>query len=74
MPKKSTDAEAALQKLGQRLRAGMAKQHPAQHLDAVRSAVREQYEQEQQTPRASKPAPDAAKRQERQPPEPDEER
>ena len=72
MPNKSTDPEAALQKLGQRLRAGMAKQHPAQHLDTVRGAVREQYEQEQGAQRGAKPAPDAAK--DRQPPEPEPER
>lgn len=60
MPKKNPDPEAALQKLGQRLRAGFAKEHPAQHLDTVRNAVREQYEQEQWTPRAAKSAPDAA--------------
>ncbi len=74
MPKPNTDPEQALEKLGQRIRAGYAKQNPAQNLESVREAVREQYEQEQQTPRASKPAPDAARKQERQPPEPDAER
>lgn len=72
MPKKTPDPEAALQKLGQRLRAGMAEQHPAQNLEAVRGAVREQYEQE--AARATKPAPDADKDQQRQPPEPEPDR
>jgi hypothetical protein len=74
MPKKPTDAEAALQKLGQRLRAGMAKQHPAPSVETVRGAVREQYEQEQAAERGKRPAPEAAKDRQRQPPEPDQER
>ncbi len=74
MPKKTPDPEAALQKLGERLRAGFAKEHPAQNLDTVREAVREQYAQEQKTPRAAKSAPDAAKGKGRQPPEPEPER
>ena len=74
MQKKSTDPETALQKLGERLRAGFTKDHPAQNLDAVREAVREQYAQEQRTPRAERPAPDAAKGKQRQPPEPEPER
>ena len=71
MPQPPTEAELALEKLGQRLRAGFAKQHPAQNLDTVRDAVREQYEQEQEATRQSKPKPDVAKDQQRQPPEPD---
>jgi hypothetical protein len=74
MPKKSTDAEAALQKLGQRLRAGIAKQHPAPSLETVRGAVREQYEQEQAAERGTRPAPSVGKDKQRQPPEPDQER
>ena len=74
MPKKTPDPEAALQKLGERLRAGFAKEHPAQHLDTVREAVRQQYAQEQKTQRATKPAPDAAKGKQRQLPEPEQER
>ena len=74
MPKKTNDPEAALQKLGQRLRAGFAKEHPAQNLDTVRNAVREQYELEQRTRRAAKSTPDAAKTKQRQPAEPDDER
>ena len=72
MPKPKPDAEAALQKLGQRLRAGIAVQHPEPNLEAVRGAVREQYEQEQAAQRGAKPALDAAK--DRQPPEPEPER
>jgi len=59
MPNEHTDAEAKLQKLGQRLRAGHAKQHPAQNLDTVRAAVREQYEQEQKTKHAKADTPPA---------------
>ena len=73
MPKKSTDAEGALQKLGQRLRAGIAKQHPAQNLDAVRGAVREQYEQEQDAKRTKAVEPPSPTK-EREPEEPDQER
>ena len=47
MADQNTNAEASLQKLGARVRAGYAKQHPAQHLDLVRAAVRQQYDQEQ---------------------------
>lgn len=69
MPKPPTEAELALEKLGQRLRAGFANQHPAQSLDtvrdAVRDAVREQYEQEQEATRQSKPKPDVTKDQQR---------
>jgi hypothetical protein len=74
MPKQKPDAEAALQKLGQRLRAGMADLHPAHNLETVRGAVRERYEQEQAAARGKPPAPGPTKDQQRQPPEPDEER
>ena len=56
------------------MRVGYAKEHPAQSLDTVRDAVREQYELEQRTRRAVKSPPDAAKTKQRQPPEPDHER
>ncbi len=71
MPKKTTDAEAALQKLGQRLRAGMVEKHSAPSLETVRGAVREQYEQEQAAARGKKPTPSAVKDKQRQPPEPE---
>ena len=74
MPKHNPDADAALEKLGQRVRAGFAKEHPAQHLDTVRDAVRQQYEMERQAPRAAKSAPDAGKGKQRPPPEPEPER
>jgi hypothetical protein len=74
MPNQNTDTEEKLQKLGERLRAGHAKQHPAQNLDTVRAAVREQYEQEQKTEREKKSTPKLGKGQERSPPEPDQER
>lgn len=74
MPKQKPDAETVLRKLGQRLRAGLAEQQPAQDLEVVRGAVREQYEQEQAAKRGKKPAPDAAKVPQRKPPEPEPER
>jgi hypothetical protein len=48
MPEQNTDAEAALHKLGQRLRAGHARQRPIspRSLDTVRTTVREEWEQE----------------------------
>ena len=73
MPKQNPDAEAALHKLGQRLREGFAAKHPTQEKDiqAVKDAVREQYEQEQKAEHEKKPAPDAEKQPERLPPEPE---
>ena len=60
MADQNTNAEASLQKLGQRVRAGYAKQHPAQHLDLVRAAVRQQYDQEQQI-KSAQPLPPPSK-------------
>lgn len=76
MPNKNPDADAALQKLGERLREGHAKKHPVSEksLETVKDTVREQYEQDQKAEREKKPAPDAAKDRQRQPPEPDQER
>lgn len=76
MPDQNTDAEAALKKLGQRLRAGHAKQHPISEksLETVRTTVREQWEQELVEKRESKPAPTPAKDKPRTPSEPDMER
>lgn len=63
MPNENTDAEAALQKLGHRLRLGWAKKHPIsdRSLESVRNTTREQWEQEQAMKRESKPAPSPAK-------------
>ena len=76
MPKQNPDAEAALQKLGHRLRLGWAKEHPIQdkNLESVKGTVREQWEKEQEVGRENKPKPDVAKEQQRQRPEPDQER
>jgi hypothetical protein len=76
MPKQNPDAELALHKLGQRIRDGFAKKHPTpdKSIQTVRDAVREQYEQEQAAEREKKPAPDAAKEQERRPQEPEQDR
>jgi hypothetical protein len=72
MPNQKTNAEAALQKLGQRIRSGWSKQHPIaeQSLDTVRTTVRQDWEQEQQAKRTKKPtAP--TKTRHRKPDEPD---
>jgi hypothetical protein len=76
MPNQKTDAEAALKKLGHRLRLGWAKEHPIQdkNLESVRDTVREQWEKEQVREPKTKPAPSPTKEQQRKPPEPDQER
>lgn len=53
MPREPRDAEAALKKLGQRVRAGWAKKHPIteRSRQTVRTAVREQWELEQKAKR-----------------------
>ena len=74
MPDQNTDAEAALQKLGHRVRLGWAKKHPIpdKNLESVKNTVREQWEQEQTASRTSKPAP--TKDRQPKPPGPDMER
>lgn len=73
MPNQNTDAEAALQKLGHRVRLGWAKKQPIsdKSLESVRNTVREQWEQEQTASRASKPAPSPDKERGPKPPEPE---
>jgi len=73
MPNQNTDADAALQKLGQRVRLGWAKNHPTpdKSLESVKNTVREQWEQEQATSRTSKPAPSPEKDRQPKPPEPE---
>jgi len=53
MPRETKQAEAALQKLGQRVRAGWAKKHPISERSrqTVRTTVREQWEIEQKAKR-----------------------
>jgi len=72
MPNQNTDAEAALQKLGHRVRLGWAKKQPIsdKSLESVKNTVREQWEQEQTASRTSKPAPSPDKDQKPKPPEP----
>jgi hypothetical protein len=57
MADQPTDAEAKLQKLGERVRAGHAQRHPMgeKSLATVRSAVREAWEQEQSAKKAVAP-------------------
>jgi len=75
MPNQKTDAQTALQKLGQRIRAGWSKQHPIadRSLETVRTTVRQDWEQEQQAKRTKKP-PAPTKTRHRKPDEPDQER
>ena len=67
------DTEVRLHKLGQKVREGWEKRHPAEDRDLAffKDAIREQWEKEQIADRDRKPAPDAAKPLERQAPEPD---
>jgi hypothetical protein len=53
MPNQNPDAEAALKKLGERVRDGFNKKHPASErsLDTFRKAIRDGYEQEQKLKR-----------------------
>jgi hypothetical protein len=76
MPNENTDAEAALQKLGHRVRLGWAKKHPIpdKSLESVKNTVREQWEKEQIAERPSKSAPAPAKDKSRKPEGPDMER
>jgi hypothetical protein len=76
MPKQNPDAEAALKKLGHRLRLGWAKEHPIQdkNLESVKGTVREQWEKEQVREPKTKPAPGPTKVQQRKPQEPEQER
>jgi hypothetical protein len=54
MAEQNKNAEAALTKLGQRVREGWAKKHPISErsLETVRTTVREDFEQEQKARRA----------------------
>jgi hypothetical protein len=53
MTKPNPDAEIALHKLAQRIRQGVAQKHPVQEktLGAIKDAIREEYEAEQQAKR-----------------------
>jgi len=59
MAEQNKDAEAALTKLGQRVRAGWAKKHPISErsLETVRTTTREVWEQEQKAKRDRTVAP-----------------
>ena len=72
MPEQSTDAAAKLKKLGERLRAGIAKRHPIadKGLEIVRQTVREEWRREQEIKR-SRPVPPPSKSRVRKPPEPE---
>ena len=75
MPREQKEAEGALQKLGQRIRAGWSKQHPVpnQSLETIRTTVRQDWEQDQQAKRTKKPSA-PTKTRHRKPDEPDQER
>lgn len=70
MPTRKPNAEASLRKLGQRLRAGVARQHPAgeRSRQTVRQAIQAQHERTQQ---AQRPASPAAPARQPKPPEPE---
>jgi len=73
MPDQPIDKARKLQKLGERIRDGFAKEHPTpdRSLDTVRQTIREQWEKD----RAAKPpkpaAPAPSKDRQRKPEEPD---
>lgn len=69
MPNQKPDAEAALRKLGQRIREGHAIKHPIsdRSLKTVRDTVKEQFEHEQKGQRDVKPSKGASKEQQREP-------
>jgi hypothetical protein len=72
MPEKLTDAAAKLKKLGERIRAGIAKRHPIadKGLDIVRQTVREEWQREQ-TAKRNKPSITPTKTRDKKPPEPE---
>lgn len=76
MPNEKTDAETALRKLGQRLRQGWAKQHPAtdKTIDAVKDTVREQWEQQRRSIPGQSSEPRPTKERQREPEDPDQNR
>lgn len=71
MPNEKTDAEVKMEKLGQRLRAGWAAQHPADDrgLESVRGAIREQWEREQEARGKEPPCASGPKPHQPEPPE-----
>lgn len=71
MPREQQDAEASLRKLGQRVRAGYAKQHPIsdKSLETVRATVRADWELEQKAKAVQKLAAPSKSR-DRKPEEP----
>jgi hypothetical protein len=60
MPDQPIDKARKLQKLGERIRDGFAKEHPApdRSVDTVRQAIRQEWEKE----RAARPAPNTPTR------------
>jgi len=76
MPNEKTDAEVKLEKLGQRLRAGWAAQHPAddRDLESVRGAIREQWEREQEAKGKDASGGSGTKSRLPEPPEPEQDR
>ena len=66
------DTEARLHKLGQMVREGWEKTHPAEAKDLAffKDAIREQWEIDQAAEREQKPAPDASRDRRPEPPEP----
>ena len=68
MPKQYPDAELAFHKLGQRIREGYARKHPAPDkiLKTVEDALLEKHKQEHKSEREKVPVPDTGKRRERE--------
>ena len=76
MPDQNTDAAKKLEKLGQRIHDGFAKEHPIpdRSLETVRQTIREQWEKEKTTKTRQPPPPSPTQDRTRKPEEPDQNR
>ncbi len=76
MPDQPIDKARKLQKLGERIRDGFAKEHPTpdKSLETVRQTVREQWEKDRAVKSQNPTAPAHSKDRSKEPPEPDVER
>lgn len=76
MPDQPIDKARKLQKLGERLRDGFAKENPApdRSLDTVRQTIRQEWEKDRATKSQKPTAPTPNQNRGRKPEEPDQER
>lgn len=76
MPDHPVDNAKKLQKLGERIRDGFAKEHPTpdRSLDTVRQTIREQWEKDREVKSRNPTDPTRSKDRSKEPPEPGVER